>query len=1022
MSYSSDELVEAYLEECQEHLTTIEESLLALDGGDQSEAIINALFRAVHSIKGGAGFFGFDSVGQLSHVMENLMNKARNKEIVLEQKHIDVLFKGLDKLKVLLTDINAEIDIGVEVDQIEELLGESGLDQKVTLKGKSFDQNDSLFKNFTIRENDIKQAVDQQMHIYAAQVYLKKDILNKDKTPTQYIAEIESIGQFLDSYLDIENAAPLDQALGEDLPFIFLFTTVLDESFITDALHIPAEQIVHIDTDNLEDDVMTKDKDGNAVPLTSLIQQKKSQETTAEPTEDKPLTDEPKTMEAKESSTQNVEATKTETHSIQAAETLRVKVSQLNKLVNLAGELVLARNQLMRVTESHAQNIPGLPTILQNVNIIASELQEEIMNARMQPISIIFNKFSRVIHDLARNLKKKISLRIEGGDVELDKTIIELLSDPLNHIIRNAADHGLESPEKRLNANKTEDGHITLKAYHLGGLINIDVIDDGAGIDPEKICKIAIDKGVITRDEADKMSDKDKIKLIYAPGFSTAAEVSDVSGRGVGMDVVVTNIKKLGGTIDISSKVGKGTTIHMTLPLTLAIVSSLIVETKKERFAIPQANIEEIVRVQAEELYERIAQVHGGDVLKLRGNLLPLVHLAEGIGMNTTVNADGSTDTKPTKPQSVRDAGKSLKILVVTLGTNSLGIVVDEVLGNEEIVVKPMPEYVRSLYWYAGSTILGDGKVALILDVPGFSNKNKVRFSEIAAAAAQQQADEDRFSSDTTMESVDLLIFNNGTPEQFAVPISLIQRVDEVDAKKIELIGDKEYLDYQNKSMLLTRIENLLPVQRPQRASEETVKLIIPKRSRKPVGIIIDQVVDTKNLAFSLEKDTIEADGLIGSVIIDGRITLLLDLDTLTEKILVGQKGQLFGGRGEGKHILLVEDTPFYTNIEKQYLMSDGYKVTTAADGEEALEILETNSFDAIITDIEMPRMNGYELVANLRDNAEYNKVPIVALTAIRDENARSKSQQLGFNGWLDKLDKDILLTELAQILGDTRH
>ncbi len=705
------------------------------------------------------------------------------------------------------------------------------------------------------------------------------------------------------------------------------------------------------------------------------------------------------------------------------ASTLKVRIDQLNKLVDLAGELILARNQLLRVADQHLKDTSGVSVVLQKINLIASELQEEIMNARMQPISTVFNKFNRVVHDLAGLLKKKISLTIEGGAVELDKTIVENLSDPLTHIIRNSADHGLETTQKRLDVGKTETGHIYLRAYHLGGLIHIEITDDGGGIDTGAVAKKAVASGIITEEALKNMSDSDKLRLIFAPGLSTAKQVSGVSGRGVGMDVVLTNIKKLGGTIDIKSQYGKGTTFHIALPLTMAIVSSLIVEVEGDRFAISQVNIDEIVLVNPDEIDKRLCKVQEGDVLKLRGELLPIIHLADGIGKKRTYTDPNTKEIKQERRKHIavknldmsanqpdledaRELKEVVKILVLKVGRNRLGIIVDEVIGGEEIVIKPMPEYFKNQNWFSGATILGDGKIALILDVNDFAAKNEVIFSEITKAS-QRVAGVDKYGKiDDGLERVNLLVFNNGTKEQLALPIAMIQRVDEIELKKIEEIGNKEYLDYNGESMLLFRFENILPVCKPIPDNEKMAIIIIPRNSPKPLGILIKNIVDTKNIILKFEENEIESKFILGASIISERITMIIDLPTVIESIF-GLKLTVVDTH---KRVLLVEDTKFYQDVEKGYLVAAGYEVTTALSGKEALKILTQQSFDFIITDIEMPEMNGLELVEELREKNICKDIPIIAVTSVTDERYIAKSKELGFTAWIQKLNKAELI------------
>ena len=385
-------------------------------------------------------------------------------------------------------------------------------------------------------------------------------------------------------------------------------------------------------------------------------------------------------------------------------------------MVNLAGELVLGRNQLLQICQPLVKEVAGLNGVLQHISRITTEMQEKIMQLRMQPVAIIFSKFTRVVRDLSHKLNKEVKLEIYGEDVELDKTIIEGLSDPLTHLIRNSVDHGIELPEERVANGKSANGTIKLQAYHQGGMVHIEVIDDGKGVDPAIVGKKAIEKGLITKDNLEVMTEKDIVKLIFKPGFSTATTVSDVSGRGVGMDVVMTNIDQLGGTVDVESKKGEGTKVSIVLPLTLAIVSGLIVEVKKQRFIIPEINVEELVRIIPEEKKELVNNVQETYVLHLRETLLPLLNLSEALGME---NSDDLL-------QQIANPDKSFEVIVIRHGEGVFCIVVDDIVKIEEIVVKPLPHYLKRMKTFSGATILGDGTVALILDIVGIAEKMSV--------------------------------------------------------------------------------------------------------------------------------------------------------------------------------------------------------------------------------------------------------------------------------------------------------
>ena len=474
-------------------------------------------------------------------------------------------------------------------------------------------------------------------------------------------------------------------------------------------------------------------------------------------------------------------------HKKQVADSsIRVDVELLDKLMNLVGELVLARNQILQF--SATQQDTSFAGTSQRLNLITTELQEGVMKTRMQPIGDVWSKFPRVVRDLALACGKKIRIEMEGKETDLDKTISEAIKDPLTHIVRNSADHGIESPEVRIAAGKPAEGRLLLRAFHEGGQVNIEITDDGGGIDPEKIKAKAVEKSLITEEQAQRMGDREAVNLIFLPGFSMAEKVSNVSGRGVGMDVVKTNIEKIGGTVDIISRAGEGTTLKIKIPLTLAIIPALIVTCGGDPYAIPQVSLLELVRLESDQARNGIESIHGAPVYRLRGNLLPLVYL-----------------NRQLKIEQEEDEDDAINIVVLQADDRQFGLVVEGINDTEEIVVKPLGKQLKSISVFAGTTIMGDGKVALILDILGIAQQGQV-VSEVRdrAIADKLAGAQDRSDDVQTL----LLLGVNGA--RLAVPLSLVARLEEFNRDDIEQTGDLEVVQYRNQIVPLIRLSKLL--------------------------------------------------------------------------------------------------------------------------------------------------------------------------------------------------------------------
>ncbi|MGH9102552.1 MAG: chemotaxis protein CheW [Acidimicrobiales bacterium] len=537
----------------------------------------------------------------------------------------------------------------------------------------------------------------------------------------------------------------------------------------------------------------------------------------------------------------------------QSAETsVRVDVGLLDRLMNLVGELVLARNQLLQHTGDRDDS--DLSVATQRLSLITTELQESVMKTRMQPIGNVWSKFPRMVRDLAQECAKEVRLVTEGRETELDRTIIEAVKDPLTHLVRNAVDHGIEATRARSASGKPAQGTVTLRAYHEGGYVTIEVSDDGAGIDPEALRERAAQRGLVRREQLDSMADRDVMGLIFMPGFSTAPSVSSVSGRGVGMDVVKTHVERIGGTVDLTSAPGEGTTFYLKIPLTLAIIPALIVSSGGERYAIPQVSLLELLRYDGDEVGRAVEEVGGVPVCRRRGSLLPLVHLAAELG----------TEERP----RIRDA-RVLNVVVLQIEEEAFGLVVDGISDSEEIVVKPLRGALRDIPAFAGATIMGDGRVALILDVVGIAQRSGV----VAEARRMDLAE------DLGREVVDrrrtLLVLAAGERGRLAVPLDQVARLETFAAEVIEQAGFREVAQYRGHLLPLVRLSGALGLQAAP--GGQVVEVVVVSAGGREVGVVVDGILDIVEQEVDLEPG-LSRSAVLGSAVIDGRATEVVDL------------------------------------------------------------------------------------------------------------------------------------------------
>lgn len=534
-----------------------------------------------------------------------------------------------------------------------------------------------------------------------------------------------------------------------------------------------------------------------------------------------------------------------------ADSSIRVDVELLDNLMQLVGELVLTRNQIVRQA-SHQDDV-DLVRSAQRLNLIASELQEGVMKTRMQPIDNLWSKLPRVVRDLGAQCGKTVTLAMVGKETELDRTLLEAVKDPLTHLVRNSVDHGLERPEARAAAGKPAEGVLTLKAYHEGGQVVVEVSDDGAGIAPERIAAKALERGLRTSAQLAEMSPTDILQLVFLPGLSTAAAVTNVSGRGVGMDVVRTNIEAIGGTIEIDSVLGRGTTCRLRIPLTLAIVPALTVECAGDRYAIPQVSLLELVALDADRAANAVEDVNGASVYRLRGALLPLVRLADLLGVESD-RSDGH-----------------VVIAVLQAEGRRFGLVIDRVLSTEEIVVKPLVSQLKAIGVYSGATILGDGTVALILDVQALARR--VLISD--ALEQERVTDTDADARTAVDESLRLLVAGLGGDRKVAIPLSSVTRLENFPSSAVEHIGGREVVQYRGGILPLVRLGSFYGT--PSSRTDGDLVVVIYTVGSRSVAIVVDEIVDIVDEGGELQAD-VTAHGVLGSTLVRDRVVEVLDV------------------------------------------------------------------------------------------------------------------------------------------------
>jgi two-component system, chemotaxis family, sensor kinase CheA len=815
------EAIREFLIESNENLNRLGKELIELEQRPDDEKLIASIFRTIHTVKGTSGFFGFTILGSITHIAENILSQVRDKQRPLTPELVSLILETSDAVGAILTHIEGDGQEGEDAyDDLRRRLNE--VHQAIATPGAKKSKAASASGTGSTKTPKAASASPAPA---------------KAKEPVAAPIETSSPA----SSIPVPEQTASGEIRAEDPPVKNMGELLIEKG-------VKAEDVAAAAREQREGDPRHL---GEILVDHGVV---------------KPAAVKAALEEQKEARTSKV-----------SDSTIRVDVGLLDKLMNLVGELVLARNQILQATNGQDATFAATS---QRLNLITTELQEGVMKTRLQPIGLVWEKLPRVVRDLASSCGKKIQIEMDGAETELDKTIIEAIKDPLTHIVRNACDHGIELPDVRTRTRKDPQGKLMLRAYHEGGHVIIEVADDGAGISAEKIKGIAIAKGLIRTDQAKDMSEREALSLVFLPGFSTAEKVTNISGRGVGMDVVKTNIEKIGGVVDLHSTFGKGSMVRMKIPLTLAIIPALTVSSAGDRYAIPQVSLLELVRLEGEQVNTSIERVHNAPVLRLRGRLLPLVYL------DRELKVSGVAKDSPTPADS-----QSVNIVVLQADDRQFGLVVDEVNDTEEIVVKPLSKHLKSINMFAGSTIMGDGKVALILDVLGLAQLANV----VGEGRDRSRAEEKQASSASDTEHRAVLLFQYGDNGRMAIDLSAVARLEEFSKETIEIAGDRETVQYRGQIMPLIRLSEVLHTKHKATPNQtDSVQVVVHSVQGHNVGLIVDRILDIVDESYSLDQQT-GRKGVVGSAVIQQRVTDIVDVAAIVSAMQPGQSLEMPG-------------------------------------------------------------------------------------------------------------------------------
>ena len=940
-----EELLGEFLTESNENLAAIEQQLMDLEANPDDEELLGSIFRTIHTVKGSCGFLNLHYLEKVAHAGENLLSRIRALKYQVNEDIVSLLLECADAITQLL----------------------EGLEE--TGKEPELDHSDLIAR---------LKACEQQV---AGADAVESDTKTSDKVDSDDAGAVQASITWLDDM----DASIIEALQGEGL---ITAADVIAAGFarLKDIQPLTSSDALKIL--GIARSAAQTEEQGEKVIPTQAEEAPQGEEAVVEaPVEVKPSV-------AKETSIQQKSKTQTKApkkaKKPQSNASIRVDIELLDELMNQVGELVLTRNSLVQMVR--ASGSMDLMRVGRDVDQITEQLQDQLLRTRMQPIQTIWSSVPRIVRDIGKQLDKKIKVVMQGEDTELDRTILNALKDPLTHIIRNSCDHGIEMPSVRAENQKQEQGTLTLSAVQESGFILITIHDDGGGIDAEKIKAKAVKMGVLSEEQAATISKKAALQLIFHAGLSTAEKVTNFSGRGVGMDVVRTEIERVGGSVDIDSTVGEGTTLRIRIPLTLAIISAMVIGCEGQRFAIPQMSVQELLSTPEDSDDWRL--IAGQPFYRLRGKLLPVMRLKQALDLSEDDTLHGS-------------------IVVVDMGDRTFGILTDQIYGAEEIVVKPLGIHFQHLNFYGGCSILGDGTVIPIFDCNGLASM--IQISSDVDAMQHLQEDAEVGEVDKQQHS---LLFNQAGM-RYAIPMTLVERLEYLKPDTIEKTATGEILQYRGEVITVLRWSDLLgEPQASKEADEEIYCLILSDgdpNSGKRMCLQVDDVEDILEVPMDIKKPS-DNPLFLGTTVIQDIATEVVNVFEVVQRADPDWFAHQAGNAS--MKVLFVEDAQFFRQLVIPVLESMKFEIRIAEDGEQAKKVLETFTPDLILTDIEMPNINGIELATWVKAQPHLYHCIIVALTGKQDANLDSFGSDV-FADVLSKMDSQALSENITRVLNE---
>jgi len=975
--------IREFLIESNENLGRLDQEIVELEKDPGNRELVASIFRTIHTIKGTCGFLGFDKLTGVTHSAENILSQVREGKRKASNSLISIILEAVDATKEIL-----------EVIERTSAEGDNAFEELKERLHSFSEAGEETEANYVKKRTPASSAAATDLLGAVAETHPKEASLGQPS------------GAQLEDEIDLETSILMKALLGNDelAAEAAALERAVEAKTIEEADHefkiasvpnVQAEAVAAVSeqaeqgitmsghTNNPEVNASLSEVRGGSPPpnIERVSPQPSAASAPAVVTELAPL---PKAAAAG-SGAEAGERSGAKNNAVLDS-TIRVDVGLLDKLMNLVGELVLARNQVLQFTAKLEAGTFNATS--QRLNLITSELQENVMKTRMQPIGIVWGKFPRVVRDLAAECGKYIHLTMDGAETELDRTIIEAIKDPLTHIVRNSCDHGIERPDERIKNGKTATGHLTLRAFHEGGHVNIEISDDGGGINPERIKAKAVQKGLLSAEQAQRLTEREALNLIFLAGFSTSDKVSNISGRGVGMDVVKTNIERIGGVVDLLSIDGHGTTIKIKIPLTLAIIPGLVITGAGQRFVIPQVSLFELIRLEGESGMRQIERIHGTPVYRRRGKLLPLTFLNEIL-----------------KVPGDKSESDVVNIVVLQAEDSEFGLVVDGINDTQEIVVKPLGKRLKGLSMYSGATIMGDGKVALILDVLGIAQRSGVLRESREVRSANKEKKHDQGMKDRQS----MLLFSAGKFERLAVPLSLVARLEEIPTSQVEHAAGRMVVQYRGQILPLVSLAGQLdPGSETPLPKDQNVQVVVFSNGDRLIGLVVDRILDIVEEHVTVRKSS-DTFGLMGSAVVGQKVTDFVDLTEIIansgEKWAAGHKSVMGGAT-----VMVVEKSPFARAHLRSSLEMAGYRVVEASGFQDAVDKLSREKIRIVAASPEFS-----ELAQHIKGNPKLANIKLLGLLAEGGSPHNHPRSEL-FEDFQMKFDRKAMLSSLERL------